>query len=101
MSDELKVDPDALTSAGTAFREAGSALAALQLDTPLNTAARGLNSLQTASACQAAATALAERNTAAAADAASLGANLDTAAAKYRATDSAAAGGIAGAMAGR
>ncbi|WP_066901764.1 type VII secretion target [Mycolicibacterium houstonense] len=100
MSDELQVDPDALTSAGAAFREAGSALGALQLDVPLNTAAGGVNGLQTASACRAAGSALAERTAAAAADATSFGSNLDAAVAKYRATDSASGNTVAGAMTG-
>ena len=100
MGDELRVEPDALSSAGNAYKEAGSALTALQPADPLNTAADGVPGLRTASACRTAGSALAQQTAGVAKDATGYGSDLGAAAAEYRDTDDTAATAVDGAMPG-
>lgn len=90
----LKVDPGALTSAGTAFHQAGAGLAGLGADGPLGEAAAAVSQLATASACLNAQSAVAGATTAVAEAAGSYGSNLDTAASRYQSQDQCAADSI-------
>jgi hypothetical protein len=95
VSDEtLKVDPAALTSAATAFNQAGAQLAGLGADGPLGEAAAGVPQLVTAGACRQAQSAVAAATTAAAEAVNVYGSSLDSAASQYEAQDQAAAGSI-------
>lgn len=87
----LIVDPAALTSAATAFGQAGAGLADLGADGPLGQAAAAVPQLATASACQNAQSAIAADTTAVAEAADTYGSNLDIAANRYETQDLAAA----------
>jgi hypothetical protein len=90
----LRVDPDVLQSAGTAFGEIVDSLTSMQADTPLADAAAGVGDLQIASACR-----QAQEGVAAAAQAAidsvrKFGGNLSSAARMYQGHDASAAAEI-------
>ena len=93
-SQALIVDPAALTSAGTAFNQAGAGLAGLGADGPLGEAAAAVPQLATASACLNAQSAVAADTSAVAEAANTFGSNLDSAASQYEAQDQAAAASI-------
>lgn len=90
----LVVDPGVLTSAGTAFGQAGSGLAGLGADGPLGEAAAAVPRLATAAACQHAQSVIAADTAAAAEAAKTFGSNLNTAASRYETQDQAAASSI-------
>lgn len=94
MSENLIVDPAALTSAGTAFTQAGAELAGLGADAPLGEAAAAVPQLATGAACQQAQSTIATDTTAAAEAAKTFGSNLDSAASRYEAQDQSAAASI-------
>ncbi|OLP01213.1 hypothetical protein BVU76_16265 [Mycolicibacterium porcinum] len=100
MGDQLQVDPDALTTAGAVFSEAGSQLSNLQVDGPLLTAAGGVPGLCTADACRTAGTALVGQKDAAAKETAGYSTDLSAAAVKYRETDAGSGSAIGQAMPG-
>jgi hypothetical protein len=90
----LKVDPQALVGAGTAFGRAGDGLAGLQADVPLGDAAGAVPQLQTADACRKAQSDIAAQTTAVADAARTFGENVHTAAGWYTSRDQAAAQAI-------
>jgi uncharacterized protein YukE len=92
--ESLRVDPAALTSAATAFGQAGAGLAGLGADGPLGDAAAAVPQLATASACHNAQTTVAAATSAVAEAANTYGSNLDIAASRYEAQDQAAAASI-------
>lgn len=90
----LRVDPGALTSAATAFGQAGAGLAGLGADGPLGEAATAVPQLATATACQQAQSAVAADTTAVADDAKTYAGNLESAASRYETQDQVAAASI-------
>ncbi|MCF6391089.1 hypothetical protein L2K20_29380 [Mycobacterium sp. MBM] len=90
----LIVDPAVLSSAATAFAQAGAQLTGLGADAPLGEAGAAVPQLATASACQQAQSAVAAGTGAAADAATTFGDNLIDAAQRYEAQDHAAADSI-------
>jgi hypothetical protein len=83
-----------LTSAATAFGQAGAGLAGLGADGPLGEAAAAVPQLATASACHHAQSAVATATSTIAEAANTYGSNLNIAASRYVAQDQAAAASI-------
>lgn len=94
MSSQLIVDPAALTSAATAFDQAGAGLAGLGADSPLGEAAAAVPQLATAGACHQAQSVVAADTSAIAEAVNTFGSNLDSAASQYETQDQASAASI-------
>ncbi|MBU9762253.1 hypothetical protein FR943_00070 [Mycobacterium sp. TNTM28] len=90
----LKVDPAALTTAGTAFSQAGASVAGLGADAVLADAAAAVPQLATAGACHDAQSAVSAATTAVADAANTFGSNLSKAASGYESQDEASAASI-------
>lgn len=93
-SQPLRVDPGALTTAGTEFDQAGASLAGLGADGPLADAAAAVPQLATAAAALNAQSAIAAETDEVAAATTTYGTNLKDAAAQYESGDHTAAASI-------
>jgi hypothetical protein len=92
----LRVDPQVLQTVGSAFGQAGDALAGLGPDTSLSSAAAGVPALATAAACRDAQVQVSTAMTAVTLSAHQFGESLVSAAAQYSSQDQAAAGAVNG-----
>lgn len=93
-SQPLRVDPGALTIAGTEFDQAGASLAGLAADGPLADAAAAVPQLATAAAALNAQSAIAAETDEVAAATTTYGTNLKDAAVQYESGDHTAAASI-------